>query len=149
MLLTKGFHKKIAISIISLIISNIGYAIVSVTPGQFWFMAIAVLIQSIPIPKVNISFRTILQTVVPMDIQGRVMSLVISLASLASPLGMILSGAFASYVGTSNLFLGSALVGILITVSSWFLTELQNLEEMQSLSEQSRRASLSYISRSP
>jgi uncharacterized membrane protein (DUF106 family) len=54
-----------------------------------------------------------------------------SLASLATPVGMILSGALAKYVGTSTLFLASALIGILITVPSWFLTEIRHVENMQ------------------
>jgi DHA3 family macrolide efflux protein-like MFS transporter len=132
MLLTKGFSKKIAAFVGSIIISLAGYAIISFTPiGLFWFMAIAALIHTVPVPVANISVRTILQTVVPLEIQGRVGSVVMSLASLATPVGMILSGALAKYVGTSNLFLASALIGILITVPSWFLTKIRHVENMQ------------------
>ncbi len=132
MLLSRGFKRKIAAFICSILISLVGYALISFTPtGFFWFMAVAVLIHALPVPVANVSVRTILQTVVPLELQGRVSSVVISLASLATPLGMILSGVLASSVGTANLFLGCALIGILITAPSWFLTDIRRVENMQ------------------
>lgn len=132
MLMSKGFHKKILAFVVSILISLIGYAIVSFTPlGLFWFMAAAGLVFSLPVPVGNVSVRTIIQTVVPLELQGRVSSVIMSLASLASPLGMIMSGALATYVGTTNLFLGSALLGILVLVPSWFLTDIRHVEDMQ------------------
>ncbi len=94
------------------------------------------LLGSATILAANISVRTILQTVVPLEIQGRVVSVVMSLASLATPLGMILSGVLAEYVGTANLFLGCALIGILIMAPSWFLTDIRYVEDMQKASDQ-------------
>jgi DHA3 family macrolide efflux protein-like MFS transporter len=132
MLVNKGFKKKIPAFVISISISLIGYAIVSFTPlGLFWFMAAAGVVFSLPVPVANVSVRTIIQTVVPLKIQGRVSSVIMSLASLASPLGMIMSGALANYVGTANLFLGSAILGILVLVPSWFLTDIRYVEDMQ------------------
>lgn len=129
MLVNKGFKKKIPAFVISIVISFIGYAIVSFTPlGLFWFMAAAGLVFSLPFPVANVSVRTIIQTVVPLKVQGRVSAVIMSLASLASPLGMIMSGALANYVGTANLFLGSALLGIIVIVPSWFLTDIRYVE---------------------
>jgi len=131
MLLTNGFRKKVNAFVVSLIIALVGYAIISYTPvGLFWFMAVASLIFTIPVPIANVSARTILQTVVPLGLQGRVTSVLISLASLASPLGMILSGILAATVGTSTLFLACALIGILVTVVSWFFTEIRHVEQI-------------------
>jgi MFS transporter, DHA3 family, macrolide efflux protein len=132
MLANKGFKKKIPAFVVSILISLIGYAIVSFTPlGLFWFMAAAGIVFSLPIPVANISVRTIIQTVVPLEIQGRVSSVIMSLASLASPLGMIMSGVLANYVGTANLFLGSAILGILVLLPSWFLTDIRYIEDIQ------------------
>ena len=134
MLLTKGFRRKVLASIISLLIGLTGYALVSLTPmGLFWFMAVAVLIFTIPIPVTNISVRTILQIHAPLEIQGRITSVVISLASIATPVSMILSGVLASYIGTSTLFLSCALIGIFVTILCWFFTDIRKLEKLQDI----------------
>jgi hypothetical protein len=48
---------------------------------------------------------------------------------------MIMSGALANYVGTANLFLGSAMLGILVLVPSWFLTDIRYVENMETHTE--------------
>jgi DHA3 family macrolide efflux protein-like MFS transporter len=142
MLMNKGFKKKIPTFVICILMSLVGYAIVSFTPlGWFWFMAAAGLVFSLPVPVANISVRTIIQTAVPLKIQGRVSAVIISLASLASPLGMIMSGALANYVGTANLFLGSALLGILVLVPSWFLTDIRYVEAENMQTEETVKSS--------
>ena len=136
MLLTKGFSNKIAAFTGSILVAFVGYAVISFTPmGLFLFMAVAALVFTVPIPIANVSVRTILQTVVPLEMQGRVISVVISLSSLAAPLGMVLSGVFAAYVGASTLFLACALTGMVVTVSSWYLTGIRHVEKMQERKE--------------
>ena len=83
------------------------------------------------IPVANVSIETIIQTTVPMKMFGRVSSVTGALASAASPLGMILSGAVVSFTGTANLFLGCAGLGILILTLSWVLTDIKHVEEME------------------
>jgi len=74
---------------------------------------------------------TIIQTVVPEDMQGRVTSVLISLATAAVPFGMILSGAIVEFTGTVNLFLGSSGLGILTLTLSWFFTDIRHVERME------------------
>jgi DHA3 family macrolide efflux protein-like MFS transporter len=143
MLLSKGFRRKVLASIVSLLVGLVGYALVSVTPtGLFWFMAIAVLIFAVPIPVTNILVRTIMQTYAPLEIQGRIASVVISLASIATPVSMILSGIIASYIGTSTLFLACAIVGIVVTVLCWFFTSVRNLEKIPGIQDSQIDASV-------
>jgi DHA3 family macrolide efflux protein-like MFS transporter len=113
MLISKGFQKKVTAFTVSLIISFVGYAVLSSTPvGLFVVMIVAALILAIPIPVANISARTVIQTIVPLEMQGRVGSVVMSLASVATPLGMIISAPLATIAGTASLFLYCSLVGI-------------------------------------
>jgi DHA3 family macrolide efflux protein-like MFS transporter len=133
MLISKGgFRRKTVAFTFSLIISFVGYSILSSTPtGLFVFMMGAALILAIPLPVANISARTIIQTIVPLEMQGRVVSVVISLASLATPLGMIISGPLATYAGTSNLFLGCSVIGIATTILAWLFTDIRQVEKIQ------------------
>ena len=127
----KGFRKKMVAVMISINLICIGYALVALTPtGLFWFMAIGGIIMAFFLPIANVSIQTIRQTVVPMKMQGRVTSVVGALATAATPFGMILSGTIVEFTRTSNLFLGCAGLGILISTVSWFLTDIRYVEEM-------------------
>jgi len=132
---TKGFKKKAAVSVLSLYVQNLAYALIAFTPmGLFWFMGISGLIMYFTFPVVNVSIITIIQTVVPKEMQGRVTSALISLASAATPLGMILSGSIVGVTGTANLFLGCAGLGILMLTLSWLFTDIRYIEEMEETS---------------
>jgi DHA3 family macrolide efflux protein-like MFS transporter len=131
----KGFKKKMFTIVSFMYVLFLGYALVALTPtGLFWFMATGGLIMLFCVPIVNVSFMTVIQTVVPMKMQGRVNSLSTTLASAAQPLGMILSGPIAGFTGTANLFLGCAGFGILLLTLSWFFTDIRHVEEMEETS---------------
>jgi MFS family permease len=72
---------------------------------------------------------TILQTVVPIEMQGRVTSVTVSLAHAAQPIGMVLSGIITVFIGTANFFLGCAGLGLMILTLSWFFTEIKHVEK--------------------
>ncbi|MDH7477822.1 MAG: MFS transporter, partial [Candidatus Bathyarchaeota archaeon] len=128
----KGFKRKMFVSAISLYIIFIGYAFVAFTPkGLFWFMAMSGLLMTFCVPIVNVLLQTIFQTIVPMKMQGRVNSVVMALASAATPLGMILSGIFAGFVGTANFFIACAITGILIVTFSWLFTDVKHVEKAE------------------
>jgi len=86
------------------------------------------------IPVVNVLYMTIIQTVVPMEMQGRVNSVDMALSNAARPFGMIISGPIAESVGTANLFLGCAFSGILIFTISWLFTDIKHVEKMEETS---------------
>ena len=128
----KGFKKKMVAIILSVYIIFLGYALVAITPtGLFRFMAIGGLIMAFCVPVANVSIQTIIQTVVPTKMFGRVSSVLSSLSSAASPLGMLLAGAVVEFTGAANLFLGCAGSGILILTISWFFTDIRHVEEIE------------------
>jgi len=131
MSLIKGFKRKMAAIVLSVYVIFLGYALVALTPtGLFWFMAIGGLVMAFCIPVANVSIQTITQTVVPVEMLGRVSSVTGALASAATPLGMLLSGAIIEFTGTANFFLACAGSGILILTLSWVFTDIRHVEEM-------------------
>jgi DHA3 family macrolide efflux protein-like MFS transporter len=131
----KGFKKKMVAIVSSVYIIFLGYGLVALTPtGVFWFMAIGGLIMAFCVPIANVSIQTIIQTVVPMKMQGRVNSVTMALASAATPVGMILSGVIVEFTRTANLFLGCSGLGILVLTLSWFLTDIRHVEKMEETS---------------
>ena len=128
----KGFKRKMIAILAFIYMSFLGYAMIALTPtGLFWFMAIGALIFSFPLPPINVSILTVIQTVVPVEKFGRVNSVVMALANIASPLGMVVSGPIAEITGTANLFLGCSLLGLLGITLSWLFTDIRHLEKME------------------
>ena len=135
MLALKELKRKMVVILVTLLTSFVGYALVGLTPlGWFWFMAVGAFVLDFFVAPTNISFRTILQVAIPAEMQGRVNSVTMALATAASPLGMIVSGALASYTGTANLFLGCAATGTLVLLFFWFFTDMRYVEEAKQAS---------------
>jgi len=132
----KGFKKKkTTVMALFIYVFFLVYAFVAYTPtGLIWFMATGGLIMLFCIPVVNVLYMTIIQTVVPMEMQGRVNSVDMALSNAARPFGMIISGPIAESVGTANLFLGCAFSGILIFTISWLFTDIKHVEKMEETS---------------
>jgi len=131
----KGFKKKMVAIVSSVYIIFLGYGLVALTPtGLFWFMALGGLVMAFCVPIANVSIQTIIQTVVPMKMQGRVNSVTMALASAATPVGMILSGVIVEFTRTANLFLGCAGLGVLVLTVSWFFTDIRHVEKMEEAS---------------
>lgn len=130
MSIIKGFKRKMIAVLLGIFTMLVPYVIVAFVPtGMFWLIAICGAVTGFANPIVNVTLETLSQTVIPADRYGRVNSVMGSLANFASPAGMALSGATAELVGTSSLFLGCGLLGILVTAYSWFFTDLRHVEE--------------------
>jgi DHA3 family macrolide efflux protein-like MFS transporter len=132
MTVLKEFKRKVLMIVLSILVSFVGYALLAFTPlGWFWFMAACAFILDFGVAPANVTIRTIMQVIIPPEMQGRVNSVLMSLASAASPFGMIISGAIAGYTGTANLFLGCALIGVIALVVSWLFTDVRHVEQVR------------------
>ena len=127
----KGFRRKMATSVICIVIAFAGYAMIALTPaGSFWFMALGAVVFAVSLPVVNVLFQTIMQMVAPLDMQGRVNSVTMALSMAAQPAGTIVSGVIVEFTTTSSLFLGCSIVGIGLAAVSWFTTDIRHLEAL-------------------
>ncbi|MDH5788318.1 MAG: MFS transporter, partial [Candidatus Bathyarchaeota archaeon] len=134
MSLIKGFRRKMVAVALSVYVIFFGYIILAFAPiGYFWIMAIGGLVMALCIPVANVSIQTILQTIIPAKMFGRVTSVIGALSSAASPLGMVLSGVVVGFIGTSSLFLACSVSGILIMTLSWFFTNMRHVEETNTI----------------
>jgi DHA3 family macrolide efflux protein-like MFS transporter len=128
----KGFKKKMVTTAISLYIIFLGYALIGLTPPMwFWFMAMSGTIMALCVPVANVTVQTLMQTVVPAKMQGRVNSVVMALVSAATPVGMILAGTIVGFIPTANLFLGCAIMGALMVTLSWLFTDVRHVENVE------------------
>jgi DHA3 family macrolide efflux protein-like MFS transporter len=128
----KVSRRKTILIVSSMYISFLGYILVALTPtGLFWFMAASGFILTLCIPIVDVLAMTVLQTAVPIEMQGRVTSVTVSLAHAAVPIGMFLSGIITVFTGTATFFLGCAVLGLAVLTLSWFFSEIRYVEELE------------------
>ncbi len=93
----------------------LGHIFLGMIPkGMFWLMPIAGIMILMPLPIVNTIYITYIQIKVANEAQGRVFALDQMLSSIASPLGILISGILASYICTSIIFAIAGCLGIIL-----------------------------------
>ena len=126
-----GFKKKAFAMAVCFYVIFLGYLLIALAPtGLFLFMGIAGLVAALCVPVVNVLVATIIQTVVPLNMQGRVNAVNFSLATAAQPIGIIASGLLVAFVATNVLFAACALVGIVAITLAWIFTDVRHVEKM-------------------
>jgi len=130
MTMMKGFQRKMLAIACAIYIVFLGYAIVALTPlGLFWFMAAGGALMTLCIPVANVCIQTIMQTIVPLKMLGRVNSVVMALASAATPAGMILSGVVVQFISTSHFFLVCTALGVIVLTTAWLFTDVRHVNK--------------------
>lgn len=125
-----GFKRRIVTTLVGIAVAGLSLALLSAVPATLFPLALvsqAVLGGALPI--INGPLFAALQAVVPPDLQGRVFTLVMSLASGAAPLGLLLAGPTADLVGIRPLFLACGLLCLLISFIGFRLPVILQLEE--------------------
>ena len=87
--------------------------------GAFLFLGIGNFVVGFLLPIGNTIYMTIIQTTVPNDKMGRVISIDHSISSLIAPFGALISGPLADTIGARTVFLLSSIIGILATSYTW------------------------------
>jgi DHA3 family macrolide efflux protein-like MFS transporter len=132
----KDWKNRVRVIFLGIIIAGSGYILATLSPPKFIIMiGIGGLIRAAMIPVINTNFLTIIQTHVSAETQGRVMSIVISIAMAVSPIGMIISGPIAENIGIIPLYLIFASLEFVSVMIIWVFTNIRhvNYEEIQVL----------------
>jgi len=87
--------------------------------GSFLFLGIGNFVVGFLLPIANTIYMTIIQTTVPNDKMGRVISIDQSISSLIAPFGALISGPLADIIGARTVFLLSSIIGVLATSYTW------------------------------
>ncbi|MFW9971374.1 MAG: MFS transporter [Candidatus Odinarchaeota archaeon] len=132
-LVKKHWKHKELIILYSCFIGIAGYTLLTLAPkGYFFIMAFGSLIHGSMIPIANTMFLTILQTKIPAETQGRVFSIVSSIAAAVTPIGMLISGPIADLIGIQLLFIASLYLQFVAIVITWYFTDLKNIIKKES-----------------
>jgi MFS family permease len=87
--------------------------------GWFLLLVIGNFVVGFLLPIANTIYMTIIQTTVPNDKMGRVVSIDQSISSLIAPFGALISGPLAEAIGARIVFLLSSVIGVFATAYTW------------------------------
>jgi DHA3 family macrolide efflux protein-like MFS transporter len=138
-----GFKRKIVTTFFGLSGMGVGILVLSQAPPTSILWAVgATFLAGVMQPITNGPIGAIMQSVVTPDMQGRVFSLLNSLAGGMSPIGLLIAGPISDKVGIQAWFLLGGILCILMAVSGFFIPAVMNIESDPKRESESERIEL-------
>jgi len=138
----KEWKHKISSYFGSLVLVTGLFSVYAFVPtGFFLLMAIGNFAVGFLLPIGNTIYMTIIQTVVPHDKMGRVISIDQSISTLISPFGALVAGPLAEVIGARIVFLLSSIIGVAATSYTWrvMVVNKVNYDDKATLNEDAER----------
>jgi len=124
-----GFKKKIITSMIGIIVLGIGVMLIGLAPARLFIVAIiGSILLGVTIPLTNGPIGALLQSIIRPDMQGRVMSLLVSGATAISPLGLLIAGPLSDALGIQVWFWVAGIICVIIGIAGFFIPAIMNIE---------------------
>ncbi|MBE2224124.1 MAG: MFS transporter [Anaerolineae bacterium] len=124
-----GFKRKIVTSMCGLIGMGLASLVIGFTPPTMFYVAVlGAFVIGYMNSFVNGPLFAILQAVVAPEMQGRVFTLIGSLAGLMSPIGLIIAGPVADVFGVQSWFVVGGAATLLMGVVGFFVPTIMNVE---------------------
>jgi DHA3 family macrolide efflux protein-like MFS transporter len=128
-----GFRKRSYTMLMGIVGMGIGILTVAVAPANMLLLAIAgFFLGSVMNAITNGSAFALLQTVVEPALQGRVFTVVMSMAGAMSPLAMAIGGPVADRFGVRTLYFAAGIALLILSLIGWMSPAVLNLEERTS-----------------
>lgn len=127
-----GFKKKIVTSLIGITGLGLAVMLIGLAPADLFILAItgAVLL-GFMLPMANGPIGALFQSIVRLDMQGRIMSFISSGATAISPLGLLIAGPFSDWLGIRVWFWAGGILCVLIAISGFFIPVIMNIEKQE------------------
>lgn len=124
-----GFKKRIVTSLSGIILTSFSIlAIAAAPPTAFWMVVVAMAFMGFMMPMVNGPIHALFQSVVEPDMQGRVMSLISSVAQAMMPIGFMLAGPITDATSFQAWFWVAGILNLIIGISGFFIPAVINIE---------------------
>jgi DHA3 family macrolide efflux protein-like MFS transporter len=125
-----GFRRRVLTSLLGLIGIGIGTLLVGLTPAPLFVMAVsAMFFTGFMMPITNGPLMAVIQAMVAPEMQGRVFTLIGSLAAAMSPLGLAIAGPLSDAIGVRTWFLIGGVVTGLMGLVSFLIPSVLYLED--------------------
>ena len=125
-----GFKRRIVTSLAGLIGIGFGAILMGVTPEYMFPLGLAAaLIIGFSLPITNGPLHAALQATVAPDMQGRVFTLIESVVSAMSPLGLLIAGPVSDLVGVQSWFLMGGVISVLMGIIGLLIPAIIHFED--------------------
>lgn len=125
-----GFRRRILTSLVGLVGLGLGAILIGLTPASLLPLAVGgMFFVGIMNPIVNGPVHAVVQAAVIPEMQGRVFTLMGSVAAGMAPLGLIIAGPVADTLGVGMWFLVGGLVTALMGVAGFFIPAVVYIED--------------------
>jgi DHA3 family macrolide efflux protein-like MFS transporter len=132
-----GFKRRILTSLVGLVGIGIGSLMIGFSPDAMFFVVIGgMFLVGFMLPITNGPIMAVLQSVVAPEMQGRVFTLVSSLAGAMSPLGLAIAGPLSDVVGVRAWFVTAGIVTGCLSVVGLLVPAILHVEDHSAESEE-------------
>jgi MFS transporter, DHA3 family, macrolide efflux protein len=129
-----GFKRRILTTLWGLIAMGLGILVMGLLPPSAFVIAVAtILFIGIMSPIVNGPLLAAVQAAVAPEMQGRVFTLITTMASGMSPIGLIIAGPIADKLGVQTWFIIGGVVTGLMGISGFFIPVIMHFEDGRSI----------------
>lgn len=127
-----GYKRRILTTFMGLLVSGFAIVLVGLTPGNlFWLAAAGLALSMLTLPMINGPVFAVMQAQVAPEVQGRVFSLVRTGTGLAMPVGLLIAGPVADWIGIQSWFIFGGIVMGLSGVAGFLIPALRNIEDQR------------------
>jgi MFS transporter, DHA3 family, macrolide efflux protein len=128
-----GFKRRVVTLMVFFALSCFAVVTTALTPSNmillaafWWFISGAAFSMG------NAPFIALLQTIVPNQMQGRVLSLLNTVVGLGGPVGLVIAGPLGEFIGVRGVFLVGGVLSTLVCIAALFSPSLLRIEETAS-----------------
>ncbi|MBI3170633.1 MAG: MFS transporter [Chloroflexi bacterium] len=124
-----GFKKRIVTSLLGIILISFSILAIAAAPANaFWMAVVAMAFMGFMMPMVNGPIHALFQSVVEPGMQGRVTSLVSSVAQAMMPIGFLIAGPITDATSYQAWFWVAGILNLVIGLSGFFIPAIMNIE---------------------
>jgi DHA3 family macrolide efflux protein-like MFS transporter len=125
-----GFKRRIVTSLVGVVGVGVSILIIGLAPANYYWLALACMaICGVMLSLADGPIFAIIQSTTSPEIQGRILSLITSLASAMAPIGMAISAPVGEFMGVRAWFMLAGVLTTLIAVGGMLIPSVLKIEE--------------------